>query len=341
MIDFPRESLIKEFGSIPELALESKPPERVMRRIAPTTPEIRPVLSPATNLTSATSETQYVLSSKVFATGLLRATGSNLSVLEWELPATVKVHEVRSPGLAGWSRQGSRLQLWWSQPRSDHTIRWQGMHSIDLPMGDAIARVPIPLSLPTVRWTTPPHLGIDSQIVRLKAEPAWLVDPLPSGPRVKPRPESTLDLPCFSIEGNLNTSVRFQIVRYFPPAEAARTETPRPQPSNPVVAPPKAENLPATVPLVPEPTEELGRDRITKISLWLIAVAISALVSHRLNPGWKPELIVLWCALLIPLLSPASPAMLVFLVILAGAVLVRLVRIVRYLVVVGFPHFAR
>lgn len=60
------------------------------------------------------------------ANARVRALAGELSLVEWDFPATVQVAEVSGPQVRGWTRTGPRLQVWLRQSTSDVALQLTG-----------------------------------------------------------------------------------------------------------------------------------------------------------------------------------------------------------------------
>jgi hypothetical protein len=88
-----------------------------------------------------------------------RASGRPLSLIEWDVPESVKDVDVSGADVRAWSRTGSRLQVWLTRPCAQTDVRlsgWQGLPAVKgpkLPAG-AVSRLQLGSILPLGAATT-------------------------------------------------------------------------------------------------------------------------------------------------------------------------------------------
>jgi hypothetical protein len=76
----------------------------------------------------------------------------NLLLLEWEVPPTVRVVDLRGPDVANWTRTGGRLQVWLRRPVTETAVQWTGTVGHARPGNAAPAASTVTkLDLPTIR----------------------------------------------------------------------------------------------------------------------------------------------------------------------------------------------
>lgn len=143
VIDFPTVELVRRFGTVPELGLD-RPPDRAFQRLAGQVAELRPVLRPAGEASTGSAEVTWTVGAKIGAEGtvtLARPGGS--AVVEFDLPPTVRVDDVRGANVFAWSRAGSRVQAWLRKPARDAMVRWIG-GLIARPADGVVFELPVP-----------------------------------------------------------------------------------------------------------------------------------------------------------------------------------------------------
>lgn len=98
-----------------------------------------------------------------------RWTGTNLSLLEWTVPADVSVTEVlvgKNP--ATWSQAGGRVQAWLDRPAADVTLTWRATREHGFGSGPRFAVPPVGF----------PGVGSVSAVTRVRPTNGWVVLPV-------------------------------------------------------------------------------------------------------------------------------------------------------------------
>lgn len=158
-VEIPADALTKDFAGWPELNLE-KAPLRVLRRTSNASVELKPVLSLPHATTGGSLSIAYTLGRRIEAEGHLQAVLKEGGILEFDLPAAMKLYDVTGPSLAGWGRTGNRVQLWFKQGTvGEIEVSFHGALNFDL-----LSPVAKPsegmIDLPLPRWpTTGPQPG--------------------------------------------------------------------------------------------------------------------------------------------------------------------------------------
>ena len=89
--------------------------------------------------------------------------------VEWEVPAYVKVAEVRGAGLHSWLRANNRVYAWLKEPSLDASLVWSGYVSRgDMPTERSI------FDLPAVRLG---DVAVQSETLRLRCPDGWSIEP--------------------------------------------------------------------------------------------------------------------------------------------------------------------
>ena len=181
LIDFPAETMVREFaGLAPELELDRFPPNRVFQRASATLPELRPVLRPSIEPAVASNEIAWTLSSRASVEGTVKlARPSGTVSLEFEVPNSILLDEVRCPDLQSWNRTGSRVQIWLKKSTRDAVVRWSGVWKGYSPAGGNGGVVELPLPRGPASSATP--------VVRVRTTDGWSAVANPSrGVAVQP-----------------------------------------------------------------------------------------------------------------------------------------------------------
>lgn len=88
---------------------------------------VRPTWNPPSLTRPINDEITWRFGTKAFVEGqAIYTRDSNHYAMEFDVPAAVTVLEVQSPEMAGWSRHGSIVNVWFSSPPRNTTIRWSG-----------------------------------------------------------------------------------------------------------------------------------------------------------------------------------------------------------------------
>ncbi|MCE9531704.1 MAG: hypothetical protein K8T89_11365 [Planctomycetes bacterium] len=93
------------------------------------------------------------------------AASEPLTFVEWEVPASVSVRDVRGVGLQSWSRAGNRVQVWLNEPQADVALIWHG----SMQRGGPAAETSI-LDLPPIRLE---GAATTTTMQRLRAPEGW------------------------------------------------------------------------------------------------------------------------------------------------------------------------
>jgi hypothetical protein len=175
-VDLPVDTLNKDFASLPELNLE-KAPQRVLRRTTNASTELKPQLSLPASATGGDIEIAYTLGRRIGAEGQLKASIKEGAVLEFDLPAAMKVYDVIGPAIAGWGRAGNRVQIWFKQGTAGEVeATFHGALNYDLlaPGG----RPPDGgIDLPLPRWPATASLPGKPLTLRVREAEGWEATP--------------------------------------------------------------------------------------------------------------------------------------------------------------------
>jgi hypothetical protein len=130
--------LDRDWLTVPELNLERQPAPLFQ----PTAPNasLRPVLPTPTLTQTSSDEISWLFGKTATVEGNARfPRDANLAAVEFEIPAVVSNIEVSATEMAGWSRQGSRVRVWFRSTPREPVVKWTGQWAyepglFDLPM---------------------------------------------------------------------------------------------------------------------------------------------------------------------------------------------------------------
>jgi hypothetical protein len=211
VIDYPAEVLGKEFAAVPELGLDRAPPDRVFQRGA-ANPEVRLALRPAGEPNGGTAEVAWTVGPRADAEGVVRGGRAATPLVEFDLPRTVRLDEVRAPDLQAWGRAGTRVQVWLKKPARDAVVRWTGALA-GYPPKDAGAALELPL----------PRTGTGPVTVRVRAAEGWAAVAEPEK-GLKPLADVPVGEQAFAADAAA-AAVRVRVYAPGPPAGADVLET--------------------------------------------------------------------------------------------------------------------
>jgi len=162
----------------PQVEADPPRPTRAFQRTAGGAPTLRlTVAPPSPELGSVESWTWSVgpERAEVRTESRVSAHRGAVWLLEWDVPAAVRVLDLRGPDVSHWTRTGGRLQVWLRRPVADAVIQWTGMlgRAGKDPPGPPAAG-PTRFDLPVIRPTTIPFRGT----IRVAAASGWLLTPL-------------------------------------------------------------------------------------------------------------------------------------------------------------------
>lgn len=110
----------------------------------------------------------------VRAESRVSAQGGAVSLLEWDVPATVRVADLRGPDVSNWTRTGGRLQVWLRRPVTDATVQWAGTVVRTGPGTPPPSAAAARFDVPTIR---PVGMSFRGSII-VTAVTGWLASPL-------------------------------------------------------------------------------------------------------------------------------------------------------------------
>ncbi|OWK44424.1 hypothetical protein [Fimbriiglobus ruber] len=183
VIDYPAEAMAKDkdFAGVPELGLDKAAPDRAFQQVAGPSPEVRPVLRPANATGGATAQVTWTVGPRADAEGAIRVDAPGTSVVEFDLPETVKLTDVWCPDLYAWNRAGARVRVWLRKPTRDVTVRWTGVLDGYANLNAKPDPATIDLPFPVARSAPQSPIA-----VRVRAADGWAVVPQ-LVPKVDPR----------------------------------------------------------------------------------------------------------------------------------------------------------
>ena len=252
VIDYPADELTRRFGAIPEWQLDRAPADRVFQRLTGPTGELQPTVRPKLDAGVVACETRWTLGPAVEVDAQVAVTKfAPTDSVEFDWPDGASLKEVRSPELHGWSKVGSRVQVWFRKPTRQAVVSLAGTSST------APAGAGATLDLGAVRAAGVPAASVLRVRPAAGLEARW-VPSKGAAVRADSTPAETLL--------TLDPGVPAGRVQLLPVV----AESPRPKPPVPAVAP-----LPSAPPVTPpaEVTENVPADDSAAVRGWLIAVS--------------------------------------------------------------------
>ena len=212
-IDYPADAAAREFPQVPEFQFAKSPPGRVVRRAAGKATEFRPSLLSNPPFLPLAVEVIYTIGRRVGVEGAMLAARESGAV-EFDLPVGLMLQDVWAPNLAGWSRSGSRVQVWFTQPSADVIVRWAGQLPTALD-GETVVELPAP------RWPSSVAKLAEPIVYRVRPAPGWMIQFLPVD-GLSAKPSSLPDEWVVSAEADPTPAVKF-VARPIPkPASSGR-----------------------------------------------------------------------------------------------------------------------
>lgn len=311
-IDYPPDALVKDFPTVPEFGFDRLPPSRVVRRTETAESELRPVLAPLTGMTTAGSEVIYTVGRWVEVEGAVRATGKEVGHLEFDLPKSCEVRDVRATGLAGWNRAGSRVRVWLTQPVTNLTVRWSG----------SVNRTGDTFALPLPQWpkgATP----TEPLTVRVKPSVGWAVAPHQiTG--MQPRPAETPSELVFTAEPTASAVVTVTSIPTVPSRPIDPVTKPTLSPANePSMKPTEAVATPV------DDSASPSRWYWLRVTGWLLGLLVTLAVWAWDGSRWWPECLFGMGLLAAVMFGPSNPIGWVFVLVALAGVGCRMTRVIR------------
>jgi hypothetical protein len=170
--EMPPEAFLRDIWKPAAVEWVAASVTRAFRRVKGESPYLRLSLSAAAPATRGRLELVGWFgphSTEVQGTARWSAAGEPLTFVEWELPATLTLHDVRGLGLYSWQRSGNRVRAWLRQPMAEVNLVWHG--ALARPGNTAETAV---IDWPAVRLL---GVGVQSSVLRLRAPEGWLVAP--------------------------------------------------------------------------------------------------------------------------------------------------------------------
>ena len=272
-IDFPADAVAREFANVPEFQFAKSPPARVVRRAAGQSTELRPTLVPNAAYQPLAGEVAYTIGRRIGVDGAMRASAQSSGSVEFDVPADVQLNDVWTPELAGWSRAGSRVQVWLTRPVAEVIIRWSGQLPNATP-ADGIVELPLP------RWPSAAAKFAEPVTVRVRAASGWSIQPIPVV-GLKTQPASPTDDWVLTVQSDQISAVKFT-AKSSPKFEPVAG---RPKPIAPTPAPPPVAASPSDAIENPEPIPSGS----LRPGIWLFGVLAVAALAGLGGRRWRPE----------------------------------------------------
>ncbi len=225
LIDFPADDLTRRFGAPSEWQLDRAPADRVLQRLPGPTAELRPTLRPKPEVGVVACETRWTLGPAVEVEAQVAVTKfAPTDSVEIDWPDGATLREVRSPELHGWSKSGSRVQVWFRKPTRQAVVTLIGTSPAVPPVAGAT------LDLGAVRAAGVPGVSVLRVRPTAGLEARWV-----PAKGVALRPDSTPAETLLTLDAGVPAGrVRVEVL---PAAEPTRPKPPRASAPTPPVAP--------------------------------------------------------------------------------------------------------
>ncbi len=313
LIDFPADDLTRRFGAPPEWQLDRAPADRVLQRLPGPAAELRPTLRPKPDAGVVACETRWTLGPAVEVEAQVAVTKfAPTDAVEIDWPDGAVLREVRSPELHGWSKSGSRVQVWFRRPTRQAVVTLIGtspaappVAGTTLDLGAVRAAGVLGVSVLRVR----PASGLEARWVPAKG--------------VALRPDSTPAETLLTLDAGVSAGrVR---VEPLPATEPAR---PKPPPRATTPAPPVAAVTAEALVVDSPPADDWAAARAWMVALstpsGLLAVALARRRGLR-----APECLAACGLLGAGVAGPATFLGLIFVVAVVAGLAWRLARLSR------------
>ena len=126
--EYPLDTFLKEFGTIPKMNVRESPPSRVWVSRDASPIHWQPQLGHNEPITAVSGTVDWNIDTQATASGTVRVRGPTLGRLQLSVPSTLELETVRCPGLRSWTRAGQNVHIWLDQPASDVAITWTGRY---------------------------------------------------------------------------------------------------------------------------------------------------------------------------------------------------------------------
>jgi hypothetical protein len=161
-----------------QVEADPPPPTRAFQRSGGGVPSLRVSVAPVTPQVSSIETWSWRVgpeSTEVRADSRVSAQSGVVSLIEWEVPATVRVLDLRGPDVANWTQTGGRLQVWLRRRVAETTIQWTGT------VGRPAAQQSAPAAATATRFDLPVIRPVAMSFrgtVNIGADAGWLLTPL-------------------------------------------------------------------------------------------------------------------------------------------------------------------
>lgn len=127
LIDYPADVMLRDFPGVTELNLEKSPLTRSFRKEGSGVPVVRPSIAPPGSSPPASHELIWNLGTTAELSGIARWPANSTGyVFDLELPTSVTLNDFSAPGLAGYSRTGNRVRVWFDGEVRDPVVSVRG-----------------------------------------------------------------------------------------------------------------------------------------------------------------------------------------------------------------------
>ena len=170
--DFSAESFSKDVWRSAGAEKSPLAVTKAFRRIKNETVSLRPNIRALSSANRGSQELIWWVGDRgadVRATARWGSATEPLTFVEWEVPATVIVNDVRGVNLHSWLRAGNQVQAWLHEPAAEVALIWQGSISRGVAPVETIL-----FDLPAVRLH---GVATQTTILRLRSPDGWTLSP--------------------------------------------------------------------------------------------------------------------------------------------------------------------
>lgn len=147
------------------------PVSRAFRRGKGETTQVRPALIPAPAIKEVSEESIWSIEPRTaIVEGNIRWStgGSPTTFVEWEVPSSVAVFDVRGLTVQSWQRTGNRIFAWLREPSTDGAIVWNG----SMVRGETVSELAV-FEPPVIRVA---NAAKQTTIIRLRIPEGWVIN---------------------------------------------------------------------------------------------------------------------------------------------------------------------
>lgn len=170
MTEFSADSFLRDIWQKIGAERNPLPVNRAFRRGKGEQPQVRPALIPAPALKEISQELIWRLDPRTAnVEGFIHwsAAGAPTTFVEWEVPPSIAILDVRGLSVHSWHRTGNRVFAWLREPNIDGALVWNG----SMPRSDATAEMTT-FEPPSIRAV---NAAKQSTVIRLRIPEGWII----------------------------------------------------------------------------------------------------------------------------------------------------------------------